>query len=159
MKERDEIMRKRAEERLEKSRQRAEAAEKLKQEEEKLQEEQKQKRIARARKSRGTDESGNPVAESWEERLEREKNEREERKLKHKAALLAQRVPLTSSLEESINVFKDSKGKYAPEPPKPKVVPIKAADPETVISKLLAHLQQPCDKNNFCDAKGCSSNC
>lgn len=132
MKERDEVMRKRAEDRLEKSRQRAEAAEKLKKEEEKLQEEKKQARISRAKKTLRTDESGNPVVESWEDRLEREKNEREERKLKHKAALLAQRVPLTSSLEESINMFKDSKGKYAPEPPKIKIVPIKAADPEAV---------------------------
>ena len=132
MKERDAIMRKRAEDRLEKSRQRAEAAEKLRQEEEERQEQAKLRRIEQAKKSGNVDESGNPRAETWEERLEREKQEREERKLKHKAAILAQRVPLTASLEESITVFKDSKGKYAPEPPKIKVEPIKATDPEKV---------------------------
>lgn len=127
MKERDLIMRKRAEDRLEKSRQLAEAAEKLKKEEAALQEKLALKRIEQACQSGGAE-------ESWEQRLEREKAVREERKLKHKAAILAQRVPLTASIEESINIFKDIKGKNAPEPPKIKIEPIKAVDPETVMN-------------------------
>ena len=135
MKEREAVMKKRAEDRLEKSRKRAEAAEKIKDEELLKEEERKKKRIQRAQKSRGaeaTDENGNPLHETWEMRLEREQKDREDRKLKHKAVILSQRVPLTSSLEESINVYKNLKGRNAPEPGKVKITPFKATDPDTV---------------------------
>jgi hypothetical protein len=140
MKERDAMQKRRAEERLGQSQQRVQAADRQAREEQAREEEKAKRRIGRAKKSAGpdaaVDENGNLIQETWEQRLDREKKEREDRKLQHKAAVLASRCPLTRSLEESINVFVGTKGKNATDPPKIKIDAFKATDPAIVAARI-----------------------